>query len=182
MTNSPMSNIDKQALREAAATAKIAGEAPIMPFDQRITALNDFMKHCTPDTVLALLEAAEKQIVPEEMPKGLAGQIVSLLAHNIGDKFLAQKIWNACRTAIHQSAENTESRCTMQPASALDSLPQNADSRCSNSPVFPDGWVIVPVEPTEEMLAELCLVKGWTARALNARYQAMLAAAPKPEA
>ncbi|EGE5375196.1 hypothetical protein BK040_24750, partial [Salmonella enterica subsp. enterica serovar Heidelberg] len=38
-------------------------------------------------------------VVPEEMPKGLAGQIVSLLAHNIGDKFLAQKIWNACRAA-----------------------------------------------------------------------------------
>ncbi|HDT2086823.1 TPA: hypothetical protein RCG82_002902 [Enterobacter roggenkampii] len=90
--------------------------------------------------------------------------------------------WNACRAAMLQCVENTESRCTMQPASALDSLPQNADSRCSNSPVFPDGWVMVPVEPTEEMLAELCLVKGWTARALNARYQAMLAAAPKPEA
>ncbi|HAK1939220.1 TPA: DUF550 domain-containing protein [Salmonella enterica] len=39
-------------------------------------------------------------VVPEEMPKGLAGQIVSLLAHNIGDKFLAQKIWNACRNAM----------------------------------------------------------------------------------
>lgn len=51
-----------------------------------------------------------------------------------------------------------------------------------NSPVTPDGWVMVPVAPTEEMLAELCLVKGWTDRALNARYQAMLAAAPKPEA
>lgn len=38
--------------------------------------------------------------VPEEMPKGLAGQIVSLLAHNIGDKLLAQKIWNACRAAM----------------------------------------------------------------------------------
>ena len=121
-------------------------------------------------------------VVPEEMPKGLAGQIVSLLAHNIGDKFLAQKIWNACRTAMHLGAENTESRCTMQPLSALDSLPLNADSRCSNSPVFRDGWVMVPAEPTEEMLAELCLVKGWTDRALNARYQAMLAAAPKPEA
>ncbi|EHC93707.1 hypothetical protein LTSEUGA_1551 [Salmonella enterica subsp. enterica serovar Uganda str. R8-3404] len=34
------------------------------------------------------------------MPKGLAGQIVSLLAHNVGDKFLAQKIWNACRAAM----------------------------------------------------------------------------------
>lgn len=39
-------------------------------------------------------------VVPEEIPKGLAGQIVSLLAHNIGDKFLAQKIWNACRAAM----------------------------------------------------------------------------------
>ncbi len=39
-------------------------------------------------------------VVPEEMPKGLAGQIVSLLAHNIGDKFLAHKIWNACRAAM----------------------------------------------------------------------------------
>lgn len=39
-------------------------------------------------------------VVPEEMPKGLAGQIISLLAHNIGDKFLAQKIWNVCRAAM----------------------------------------------------------------------------------
>lgn len=59
MTNSPMSNIDKRALREAAANAKIAGEAPVMPFDQRITALNDFMKHCTPETVLVLLDEME---------------------------------------------------------------------------------------------------------------------------
>ncbi|MGL3414685.1 DUF551 domain-containing protein [Salmonella enterica] len=39
------------------------------------------------------------------MPKGLADQIVSLLAHNIGDKFLAQKIWNAYRAAMLQGAE-----------------------------------------------------------------------------
>ena len=64
-----MNNIDKQVLREAAANAKIAGEEPVMPFDQRITALNDFMKHCTPATVLALLdeqEAAEKRIAELE--------------------------------------------------------------------------------------------------------------------
>lgn len=28
------------------------------------------------------------------------GTIVSLLAHSIGDKLLAQKIWNACRAAM----------------------------------------------------------------------------------
>lgn len=55
-----MSEIDKQALREAAANAKIAGEEQVMPFDQRITALNDFLKHCTPATVLALLDERER--------------------------------------------------------------------------------------------------------------------------
>lgn len=44
-------------------------------------------------------------VVPAEMPKGLAGQIVSLLAHNIGDKLLAQKIWNVCRAAMLQGIE-----------------------------------------------------------------------------
>ncbi|MCA7860195.1 ead/Ea22-like family protein [Escherichia coli] len=60
-----MSNIDKQGLREAAENAKIAGEAPVMPFDQRIMALNDFMMQCTPAAVMALLdelEAKDKRI------------------------------------------------------------------------------------------------------------------------
>ncbi|HDC4620394.1 ead/Ea22-like family protein [Enterobacter asburiae] len=56
-----MSNINKPALREAAANAKIAGEAPVMPFDQRITALNDFMKQCTPATVMQLLDELEAE-------------------------------------------------------------------------------------------------------------------------
>ncbi|EAX6911383.1 hypothetical protein V3J33_004806 [Salmonella enterica] len=50
--------------------------------------------------VMPVYAAPPAPVVPEEMPKGLAGQIVSLLAHNIGDKFLAQKIWNACRDAM----------------------------------------------------------------------------------
>ncbi|EEI6162726.1 DUF550 domain-containing protein [Salmonella enterica] len=49
-------------------------------------------------------------VVPEEIPKGLAGQIVSLLAHNIGDKFLAQKIWNACRAAMLSQLSQQEQR------------------------------------------------------------------------
>ncbi|MGA4566949.1 hypothetical protein ACK6TZ_18545 [Enterobacter hormaechei] len=49
-------------------------------------------------------------MLPEEMPKGLAGQIVSLLAHNIGDKFLAQKIWNVCRAANFQGSQPVSNR------------------------------------------------------------------------
>lgn len=50
-----------------------------------------------------------------------------------------------------------------------------------NSPAIPDGWVVVPVEPTEEMNKA-----GWTAMnehdAINPTYRAMLAAAPQQEA
>ncbi|EIA8213274.1 ead/Ea22-like family protein [Escherichia coli] len=55
-----MSKIDYQKLREIAEKTKIAGEAPVMPFDQRINALNDFMKHFSPATVLALLDELER--------------------------------------------------------------------------------------------------------------------------
>lgn len=50
---------DKQALRDIAEKTKIAGEAPVMPFEQRINALNDFMKHFTPAAALALLDELE---------------------------------------------------------------------------------------------------------------------------
>ena len=50
---------DKLALRDIAEKTKIAGEAPVMPFEQRINALNDFMKHFTPATALAMLDELE---------------------------------------------------------------------------------------------------------------------------
>ncbi|EEJ7415796.1 hypothetical protein X034_003475 [Salmonella enterica subsp. enterica] len=70
---------------------------------------NEWAEHCTSTVLGSLLESeitrlvSKEQpvpVVPAEMPKGLAGQIVSLLAHNIGDKLLAQKIWNVCRAAM----------------------------------------------------------------------------------
>lgn len=52
--------------------------------------------------------------------------------------------------AMLQGAENVRSRCTTQTAPVLDSLPKIAESRCSNSPVIPGGWVAcserMPVE------------------------------------
>ncbi|EAA6226590.1 ead/Ea22-like family protein [Salmonella enterica subsp. enterica] len=50
---------DKQALRVIAVKTKIAGEAPVMPLEQRLSALDDFRKHFTPETVLALLDELE---------------------------------------------------------------------------------------------------------------------------
>lgn len=57
-----MTALNKQALREAAVNAKIAGEAPVMPFDQRIDALNSFTKLLTPATAIALLDENESLV------------------------------------------------------------------------------------------------------------------------
>jgi hypothetical protein len=49
-----------------------------------------------------------------------------------------------------------------------------------NSPETPDGWVMVPKEPTGAMLSA---AKEWTGLTETAKvlYREMLAAAPKPE-
>ncbi|POT97963.1 hypothetical protein C3399_10615 [Enterobacter cloacae complex sp. ECNIH14] len=55
---------------------------------------------------------------------------------------------------------------------------QGADG---NSPVIPDGWVILPADPTQAMMnAWLSEVANWRGHASG--YRAMIAAAPKPEA
>ncbi|HGB3295271.1 TPA: DUF551 domain-containing protein [Salmonella enterica subsp. enterica serovar 40:-:1,5] len=76
-------------------------------------------------------------IIPEEIPKGLAGQIVSLLAHNIGDKFLAQKIWNACRAAMLQANQ----RDLSQPVGPQVAEYEQIMLQAGNSPVSPGGWI-----------------------------------------
>ncbi|EAA8522423.1 hypothetical protein K9W97_003464 [Salmonella enterica] len=167
-------------------------------------------------------------VVPEEMPKGLAGQIVSLLAHNIGDKFLAQKIWNACRAAMLQGDEPVSETCTLPEliegmevsidVSTCDAdagnryfgtvtevselytakngyilLVQDAEPNFDvngNSPVIPDGYALVPVEPTDEMIAAAMNCEDVTYNESDDTvfyvhhreiYKAMLAAAPQPE-
>ncbi|EBS4088991.1 hypothetical protein DPQ12_28560 [Salmonella enterica subsp. enterica serovar Newport] len=121
-------------------------------------------------------ESVSGPVVPEEMPKGLAGQIVSLLAHNIGDKLLAQKIWNACRAVMLQSKYRDLSQPVDPQISEYEKIMLRA------------GWVMVPVEPTDEMIAaamncedvlfnsdeSFCVQFGNI-------YEAMLAAAPQPE-
>lgn len=72
-----------------------------------------------------------------------------------GERFstIVGSTWNACRSAMLQAG---------------------------NSPVTPDGWQLVPKEPTDEMNKA-----GWAAMnehdAINPTYRAMLAAAPKQE-
>ncbi|ECK9580338.1 eaa protein [Salmonella enterica subsp. enterica serovar Apeyeme] len=128
-----------------------------------------------------------------------------MLAHNIGDKFLAQKIWNACRTAMLQGGQPVSNRDELQvigwlrsdynsddkrdPNAPLFMLGSNDPSETwgvkyiplsGNSPVIPSGWVMVPKEPTQAM------IKAWLSEVANFRghaagYKAALAAAPQRE-
>lgn len=91
-------------------------------------------------------ESVSGPVVPEDMPKDLATQIVSLLTHNIGDKLLAQKIWNACRAAMLQG----EFRDLSQPVDPQISEYEKIMLRAGNSPVIPDGYVMVPKRLTAE--------------------------------
>ena len=84
------------------------------------------------------------------------------------------------RAAMLQGAENAESRCGIQTAPALDSFKKNAESRCGNSPVIPDGYVMVPKEPTQAMCAAFN-DSDYGRKSLRERYVAMLAAAQQPQ-
>lgn len=44
-----------------------------------------------------------------------------------------------------------------------------------------EGWKLVPIEPTTEMLEEIWLDERFKEVAIKRRYQALLAAAPEPE-
>jgi len=46
--------------------------------------------------------------------------------------------------------------------------------------LVPDGWKLVPVEPTSEMLEEIWLDERFKEMAMKRRYYALLAAAPAP--
>lgn len=116
--------------------------------------------------------------MPEEMPKGLAAQIVSLLAHNIGDKLLAQKIWNACRAVMLQSKYRDLSQPVDPQISEYEKIMLRA------------GWAMVPVEPTDEMIAaamncEDVIFDSKDPTAFRVQYRdiyiAMTTEAPQPE-
>ena len=90
--------------------------------------------------------------------------------------------WNAYRAAMLQGADgNAPAHFRSRPAQSSLSPAQGG-----NSPVIPEGWVMVPIEPTADMReayhqaqAEYEDVDGlWSP---DHQWQAMLAAAPQQE-
>ncbi|MFO3913650.1 DUF3850 domain-containing protein [Klebsiella aerogenes] len=93
-------------------------------------------------------------VVPEEMTPQQASRSYG------GEVCGYRDGWNACRAAMLQDE------------------PVTTANKLGNSPVIPDGYVMVPKEPTESMInAWLSEVANW--RGHIAGYKAMLAAAPQ---
>ncbi|WP_337046058.1 hypothetical protein [Serratia bockelmannii] len=91
--------------------------------------------------------------VPEEMTGGIAMSKYKVKKSNYAQWV---KGWNACRAAM-----------LAQPVSS---------GYTFNSPEIPDGWKLVPVEPTTEMI-NAALASG--ALSIRTAYRVMLAAAPE---
>jgi len=71
----------------------------------------------------------------------------------------------------------------MQRLSPYTNLPEGAKLYTQATTVVPEGWKLVPVEPTSDMLGEIHLDASFSHRAMTVRYRAMLDAAPEaPEA
>ncbi|HAU3348165.1 TPA: hypothetical protein ACIA0S_004249 [Salmonella enterica subsp. houtenae serovar [1],40:z4,z23:-] len=69
--------------------------------------------------------------------------------------------------------------CKIQPEDMVE-IVEIAMRKIGNSPVIPDGWVMVPKEPTQAM------IKAWLSEIANFRghaagYRAALEAAPQLE-
>lgn len=97
--------------------------------------------------------------------------------------------WNACRAAMLQGAEKTEPLHAVKASPLLNSSVkgielQHADFQAKaagNSPMIPDGWVLVPVHPTMEMLDEFDSIIDYGAEDSKEAWSRLIAAAPRQE-
>ena len=156
-----MSKIDYQKLREIAEKTKIAGEAPVMPFDQRINTLNDFMKHFSPDIALALLDERERnqQYIKR---RDQENEDIALTVGKLRVELEAAEnnlIDSECHVAELEEALRDKQallEASEKRIAELEAEPVSQDYKLNaldgNSPVTPDGWVMVPKELTPEMM------------------------------
>ncbi|HAW0021923.1 TPA: hypothetical protein JLS73_003431 [Escherichia coli] len=134
-------NIERRAYEIALASLEADPVAYIFkhPAGKLFWALTDESNKEQAD-VIPVYAAPPVPVVPEEKPmpnplKMYAVDAVAAIAEVRG--------WNACRAAMLQGKSE-------QPQNAQQNIPENIPG--GNSPVIPDGWVMVPKELTPEMM------------------------------
>lgn len=136
--------------------------------------------------LLAYEQVSENPLLPEQispsMAKGKTLLLGAVIDDNEADAFADG--WNACRAALFQYDKFASTELL------------NRSNSSTNSPVIPDGWKLVPIEPIEAMLVAglneadpLGGLIDWdslrgdcnTREQVRDIYKAMLAAVAKPE-
>ncbi|UVX30653.1 hypothetical protein S13b_00078 [Klebsiella phage VLCpiS13b] len=95
---------------------------------------------------------------PYDVPCSMPSNLRELIAEEIGILFSdddAQSVWNVCRHAAMLERQlvdrvDEKSLTSINPAPDLVSLQKKAESIIGNSPVIPDGYVMVPMRLTAE--------------------------------
>lgn len=80
--------------------------------------------------------------------------------------------WNSCRAAMLQGGNHTEQHLEM-----VDHSDDANKMVAGNSPVIPNGWKLVPIDPTKDMLRAGQSVVGFWLNTVHC-YSKMLTAAP----
>lgn len=136
------------------------------------------------DAVIPLYAAPPAPVVPDALPENddeegndidyMEPSEIYVLGRTAG--------WNACRDAMLQGSQPVSNRDELppgiKPVPYLDSVAENAKSLPGNSPVIPDGYVLVPIDATREMIDAAALVEE---DGYDAMHKAMIAAAPQQE-
>ncbi|ESK04042.1 hypothetical protein [Escherichia coli] len=177
-TYGPGSNVVLPA-EEAEELARIALASleakPIGAFhiaEQQVDGTSDYIKDGEwpiDNGTIEVYAAPPVPVVPEEKPmpnplKMYAVDAVAAIAEVRG--------WNACRAAMLQGGNHTEQHLEM-----VDHSDDANKMVAGNSPVIPNGWKLVPIDPTKDMLRAGQSVVGFWLNTVHC-YSKMLAAAP----
>lgn len=134
------------------------------------------------DAVIPLyLHSKPAPVVPDDLLSMAASAIEDLLEHTGPSTNYYSGVWadvpGKLRAAMLQSFGNSEK---LDEVGSWNNHMNTPTTQAGNSPVTPDGWQLVPKEPTEAMNKA-----GWAAinehDAINPTYRAMLAAAPQQD-
>jgi Lar family restriction alleviation protein len=143
-------------------------------------------EYCPPETADKAIKAWNKRaaLVPQCPDEGLRNALRDVLKAIAFDNphAVQDTIW------VNGSPIGDFIMCALDEEIDLDEL-QNAPYRCKKTGdmfAVPDGWVMVPVEPTYMMIIAGCEVQCGSqvsyqdANFMKLEYKAMLSAAPKP--
>ena len=139
--------------------------------------------------LLDRLEAAEADALEQARLNGMGSEREAALMAKLEAAEKERDALRAKITEMERQEIGFRERCTpSSPTGYSNRFPRYAlpGARSQPAPSVREGWKLVPIEPTEDMLRAMTdpfvAINGDNRKAFESAYTAMLAAAPKPEA